>query len=57
MRAIVYVIARLFASAQAPQSAQNAFAEKNAVHYLYHLNSNNVIGQRKTTNTEKHFYP
>ena len=29
---------------------------KRAVHYLYHLKSNNVIGQRKTTNTEKQFH-
>ena len=29
---------------------------KSAVHYLYHLKSNNIIGQRKTTNTEKHLY-
>ena len=34
----------------------NFFLPKTAVHYLYHLKSNN-IGQRKTTNTEKHFYP
>ena len=33
------------------------FLPKCAVHYLYHLKSNNIIGQRKTTNTEKHFYP
>ena len=33
------------------------FLWMSAVHYLYHLISNNVIGQRKTTNTEKHFYP
>ena len=30
---------------------------KSAVHYLCHLKSNNIIGQRKTTNKEKHFYP
>ena len=33
------------------------FLPKCAVHYLYHLKSNNIIGQSKTTNTEKHFYP
>ena len=33
------------------------FLPKCAVHYLYHLKSNNIISQRKTTNTEKHFYP
>ena len=33
------------------------FLPKSAVHYLYHLKSNNIIGQRKTTNKEKHFYP
>ena len=32
------------------------FLPKYAVHYLYHLKSNNIIGQRKTTNTEKYFY-
>ena len=30
---------------------------KSAVHCLCHLKSNNIIGQRKTTNKEKHFYP
>ena len=30
---------------------------KRVVHYLCHLKSNNIIGQRKTTNKEKHFYP
>ena len=31
---------------------------KGAVHYLYHLNSRlKEIGQRKVSNTEKHFYP
>ena len=29
---------------------------KRAVHYLYHLKSNNIIGQGKTTNTKKHFF-
>ena len=33
------------------------FLPKCAVHYLYHLKSNNIVSQRKTTNTEKHFYP
>ena len=32
------------------------FLPKSAVHYLHHLKSN-IIGQRKTTNTEKHVYP
>ena len=32
------------------------FLPKSAVHYLYHLKSSNTIGQRKTTNTGKHFY-
>ena len=33
------------------------FLPKRAVHYFYHLKSSNIIGQRKTTNTGKHFYP
>ena len=33
------------------------FLLRSAVHHLYHLKSNNIIGQRKTTNTEKRFYP
>ena len=33
------------------------FSPKSEVHYLYHVKSNNIIDQRKTTNTEKHFYP
>ena len=32
------------------------FLPKSTVHYTCHLKSNNIIGQRKTTNTEKHFY-
>ena len=33
------------------------FSPKSVAHYLHHLKSNNIIGQSKTTNTEKHFYP
>ena len=33
------------------------FLPKSAVDYLYHLKSNNIIGQKKATNKEKHFYP
>ena len=33
------------------------FLSKSAVYYLCNLKSNNNIGQRKTTNTEKIFYP
>ena len=33
------------------------FLLKSAVHYLHHLKSNDIIGQRKTTNTEKDIYP
>ena len=32
------------------------FLPKSTVHYMCHLKSNNIIGQRKTTNTEKHVY-
>ena len=33
------------------------FLPKCAVHYFYHLESNNnIISQKKTPNTEKHFY-
>ena len=31
------------------------FSPKCAVHNLYHLKSNNIVSQRNTTNTEKHF--
>ena len=55
--AIVYVIARLFRQCQTPQSAQKFLLPKSVVHYLCHLKSNNIIGQRKTNNKEKHFYP
>ena len=34
----------------------NFFLLKYAVHYLYHLKSNNIMDQRKTTNAEKQFY-
>ena len=54
--AIVYVIGRLFHQCQTPQSAQNFFLPKSAVHYLCHLKSN-IRVQRRTTNEEKHFYP
>ena len=30
---------------------------KSAVQYSYYLKSYNVIGQRKTTDIEKHFHP
>ena len=42
-----------------PDSADytKCFLRKCAVHYLCHIKSNNIVGQRKTTNTEKHFYP
>ena len=33
------------------------FLPKCAVHYVYHLKSNNIVSQRKTINTEKYFYP
>ena len=52
-----YVIARLFRYCQIPQSAQKFPLPKSVVRYLCHLKSNNIIGQRKTTNKEKHFYP
>ena len=55
--AIVHVIAKLFRWCQTPQSAQKDFLPKNVVHYLHHLKPNNIIGQRKTTNTENHFHP
>ena len=32
------------------------FLPKSTVHYMCHLKSSNVIGQRKTTDTKKHFY-
>ena len=37
-----------------PDSTECAknFLPKSVVDYLYHLKSNNIIGQRKTTNTE-----
>ena len=35
----------------------NYFLPKCAVHYSYHLRSNNIVSQRETTNTEKYFHP
>ena len=46
-----------FSVVKTPQSAQNLFFPKSAVHYLCYLKSSNTIDQRKTTNTEKYFYP
>ena len=53
--AIVYVFARLFASARLHRVHRN-FLPKSAVHYLHQLKSNNITGQSKTTNTEQHFH-
>ena len=53
--AIVYVIARHFRQGQTPQSAQKFLLPKSLVHYLCHLKSNNIIGERKTTNKENTF--
>ena len=39
------------------QSAQKFLLPKSAERYLCHLKSNNITGQRKTTNKEKHFHP
>ena len=60
--AIVYVVARLFHYCQTPKCAQKFLLPvqifvKSAVHYLDHQKSNNIIGQKKTNNKEKHFYP
>ena len=46
-----------FASARHHRVHQFFFLWNSAVHYLYNLKSNNIIGQRKTGNAEKHFYP
>ena len=43
----------LFTSARRHRVHKIFFLPKSAVHYLYHLKSSNIIGQRKTTNTEK----
>ena len=43
----------LFRLRQTQQRAPNTFLPKNAVHYLRHLKSNNIIGQRKTSNKKK----
>ena len=54
---LLMLLQDFFASARLHSvSAKNIFLPKYAVQYLYHLKSNNVIGQRKTTIIEKHFY-
>ena len=45
-----------FASAR-PHRLHKKILPKSAVHYLYYLKSNSIIGQRKTTDIEKQFYP
>ena len=55
--AIVYVIPRLFRYFQTPQTAQKFLLPKSVVHYLCHVKSNNITGQKEITNKEKHFYP
>ena len=47
---------KTFHQRQTPQSAQKSLLPKSVVHYLCHLKSNIIIGQRKTTNKEKYFY-
>ena len=51
--AIVYVIARLFLLVPDSTECTKFFLSKSAVHYLHHLNSNNIVGLRKTANTKK----
>ena len=46
-----------FASARPHRVHTQIFLPKSAVHYSYFLKSYNVIGQWKTTDLEKHFYP
>ena len=53
-----YLLQHFFASARLHRVYNIFFfSPKSIVHYLYHLKSSNIIGQSKTTNTEKHFYP
>ena len=56
-RLLFMLLQDFFASARFQRVHEKGFLPKSAVHYLYHLKLNNTIGQRKTTNTEKHFSP
>ena len=44
-------------SSLVPDSTVCAKIFVSVVHYLCHLKSNDITGQRKTNNKEKHFYP
>ena len=39
-----------------PTESAKKFSPKSAAHYSYYLNSNNIIGERETTNREKQVY-
>ena len=56
-RLLFMLLQDFFASTRPHRVDKGFFLPKSAGHYLYHLKSNNIIVQKKTTNTEKLFYP
>ena len=54
---LLFMLLKDFVASARLQRVHKNFLPKSVVHYLCHLKSNNIIGQRKTTNKEKHFYP
>ena len=54
---LLFMLLQDFFASTRPHRVDSFFLPKSAVQYLYHLKPNNIIAQRKTTNTEKLFYP
>ena len=52
-----YCYCKTFSQVSDSTECTKCFLTKRAVHYLYHLKLNDIVRQRKTTNTEKHFHP
>ena len=57
MRRLLFMLLQDFFASAWLHRVHNFFLRKKAVNYLYNLKSSNTIGQRKTANIEKHFYP
>ena len=50
---LLFMSLQYFFTRTRPHRVHKSFLAKIAVHYLYYLKSYNIVGQIKTTNTEK----
>ena len=50
---LVFMLLQDFFDSVRPHRLHKFFLLKSAVYNLYHLKSNNILGQGKTTNTEE----